>query len=548
MRSPIAALTWDVWVRHRTLIQLAAGITVFSCVFNSVLPDSVRESKPDAGLVNFHLTAAVFLLLLAIFGYTEFNPQKGSSGFPHRLFVLPVTSFQLVAVPMILGVAAMEIVVLLWTLFVLTPDERSIWTAIQLGVYMVLYQTVLWTLASLKAFRTLVLGLLGVITIMLRAFPFVRRLPDATLIAWLVGVALAGVLISWAYVARERSGGSSRGWTGTLFTSVACRMPTRRRVFRSAQAAQFWFEWRRSGSILPLLVGSLLGLVIFPLSWYHRNAGDGSLWILVATLAMPMILALAVGKAFSKPDFWSKELSIPGFIAVRPLATVDMVAIRLRVAAVSTAVSWLLVLAFLSLWLPFWANHDSLAMVRGTLWMIHGHVLYPQYTIAALGFFAGILLTWRFLVGGLWLGLSGNTKVFALSAIPYVLVPFFGIPAIVASIEFHEPILVWLQRNAGQWLGLCVWITAGAFVMKMWAAVFFWRTISGRYIRKYLTFWLGCSACLVALAFLLAGLLNALLPADSYRLRNLLIFIALQVIPLARVGLAPAFLAKSRHD
>ena len=55
-------------------------------------------------------------------------------------------------------------------------------------------------------------------------------------------------------------------------------------------------------------------------------------------------------------------------------------------------------------------------------------------------------------------------------------------------------------------------------------------------------------ACLVALAFLLAGLLNALLPADSYRLRNLLIFIALQVIPLARVGLAPAFLAKSRHD
>jgi hypothetical protein len=389
----------------------------------------------------------------------------------------------------------------------------------------------------------------GVIMIMLPIFPVVRRLPDATLIGWLLGVALAGFLISWAYVARERSGRSSiLGWPETLIARGSYRIPTRRRVFRSALAAQFWFEWRRSGSVLPLLVGSLLGLVIFPLSWSQRNDGDGSLWILVATLAMPMILALAVGKAFSKPDFWSKELSIPGFIAVRPLATVDMVAIRLRVAAASTAVSWLLVLAFLSLWLPLWANHDSLAMVRGTLWMIYGHVLYPQYTIAALGLVAGILLTWRFLVGGLWLGLSGNTKVFALSAIPYVLVPFVGIPGVVASIEFREPILVWLQRNAGQWLGLCVWIAAGAFVMKMWAAVFSWRTISGKYIRKYLTFWFLCGSCLVALAFLLGDLLSNFLPADSYRVRNLLIFIALQVIPLARVGLAPAFLAKSRHS
>ena len=84
MRSTVVALAWDIWLRNRTLIRLATGIIVFSCVFNSMLPD-VRESRPDAGLLNFHLAAAAMLLVLSIFSYTEFNPQRGTTGFPHRL-------------------------------------------------------------------------------------------------------------------------------------------------------------------------------------------------------------------------------------------------------------------------------------------------------------------------------------------------------------------------------------------------------------------------------------------------------------------------------
>src|SRR5688572_6587420 len=126
MRSPLLALTWDIWARNRTLVWWLCGLVVFSCVFNSVLPD-VRESKPDNGLVNFHVAAATLLLVLAIFGYTEFNPQKGSTGFPRRLFVLPVSTFKLVALPTILGLAAIEIIALLWTRFLFSADERSIW-------------------------------------------------------------------------------------------------------------------------------------------------------------------------------------------------------------------------------------------------------------------------------------------------------------------------------------------------------------------------------------------------------------------------------------
>src|ERR1051326_6741813 len=114
MRSPITALVWEMWGRNRTFIRVLAAITIFSCVFNSVLPGSIRAAGASVllELMNFHLGLASLLLVLAICSYTEFNPQKASTGFPHRLFVLPITSLELVAVPMMVGVAAMEIVCL----------------------------------------------------------------------------------------------------------------------------------------------------------------------------------------------------------------------------------------------------------------------------------------------------------------------------------------------------------------------------------------------------------------------------------------------------
>ena len=545
MRSTIVTLAWDIWLRNRTLVRLAIGIVVFAFLVNLVFPD-IRESKPDAGLLNFHLAAAAIFLILAIFSYTEFNTQRGTTGFPHRLFVLPVTTFQLVAVPMISGVAVIELVMLAWMAFALPPEERSMWIPIQAGVYMVLQQTVLWTLPGLKSLRLLVIGLMGVFMIMFRILPFVRRLPDISVMSLLGGVALTAFLISWMYVARERSGA---GWAGgsvqNLAASVSEWIPARRdKVFRSPQSALFWFEWRRSGSVLPILVGALLVLVIGPLSWFLRGDGESTQSLLLAVVVMPMMLALPVGKAFSKTDFWSRELSIPGFIAVRPLASVDMVTVKMKLAGVSTAISWLLVLAFLSLWLPLWANIDSLATVRGILWMIYGHRLYPQNAIAALLVIACILLTWRFLVGGLWLGLSGNSRVFAFSSVPYVLVPFFVLPAVLIA---EQPIFGWIQDNTGRWLPIVVWIAAAAVVIKFWLAAFTWRKINAKYLRQYLPVWLGGSACLAALSFLLGDLLGDFVPADTFRLRSLLILIALQIIPLARIGLAPSFLDKNRH-
>jgi len=299
--------------------------------------------------------------------------------------------------------------------------------------------------------------------------------------------------------------------------------------------------------VLPLLVGSLLAIVIGPLSWFARNDGMDSLRILVATLMMPLILALAIGKAFSRPDFWSNELSVPGFIAVRPLSTVDIVTTKLKVAATSTVISWCLVLAFLVLWLPFWANLDSIAMLRGVLWQLHGHSVYPQYAIAILGIVAGMFATWSFLIDGLWLGLSGNNKLFALSAVPYVIVPLLGIPALLVGIVFRQSLLDWIHDQVGPITPLLAWVAAAAVIAKLGIAAYTWRRIPVQHVRRYLSIWIAGTACLIAFAIVISNVLESLSPLDPYRLRSLLIFLAMLVIPLARIGLAPQFLSRNRH-
>ena len=91
--------------------------------------------------------------------------------------------------------------------------------------------------------------------------------------------------------------------------------------------------------------------------------------LLLGALATPIVLAVPVGMAFCKPTFWSEDLAVPAFVAVRPLSAEDLVAIKLKVAAVSAVLSWLCVLVFLAVWLSSWANLDSVS----------------QFAISALG-------------------------------------------------------------------------------------------------------------------------------------------------------------------
>src|SRR5437868_15490396 len=138
MRSPIAALTWEILRRNRRTIWAIAAIVWLTWFFNLCFANEFRRSESVTNqllTINCLLTAPSLLLVFAIFNYTEFNPQKEWTGFPYRLFALPVTALTLIAVPMLLGVAGVEVVYLVWVRLVFTENQllKPEWFASLLG-------------------------------------------------------------------------------------------------------------------------------------------------------------------------------------------------------------------------------------------------------------------------------------------------------------------------------------------------------------------------------------------------------------------------------
>ena len=92
--SSLTALAWEALARNRTAARWLVGIIGFELALTLAFGGSITKgySNAQAGgfpllvsMLHMHLAGASVLLLLAVFGCTEFNPQTGSTGFPQRL-------------------------------------------------------------------------------------------------------------------------------------------------------------------------------------------------------------------------------------------------------------------------------------------------------------------------------------------------------------------------------------------------------------------------------------------------------------------------------
>src|SRR4051812_30986438 len=113
MNSPVVALAWEIWQRGRRSAWIVLGCVSACALVNLQILDRLGLTENSRG--NFSpffglLMTVSFLLLMGIFNFTEFNSTKEWNGFPYRLFVLPVRTWQLVALPMVLGVVSVELV------------------------------------------------------------------------------------------------------------------------------------------------------------------------------------------------------------------------------------------------------------------------------------------------------------------------------------------------------------------------------------------------------------------------------------------------------
>lgn len=567
MRAPVMMLAREIWWRNYKYACLSLGTIPCYFLFYLNVHDRIHDANTLEALSVVWMMFSLFWGV-AMFNYTETNPGKGWTGFPCRLFVLPVPTWVLVACPMFLGMASLALVCLAWLKLVLPavlgspgsgPSSISpLWLAGLLAVNLAWFQAIVWSLAGFRIMRIVVLTLAGLVGLLLDGLTFaflahrsevVNHLVwERVLILAYAGLVSSAFLGAWFSVAwQRRGGGRGRGWLKAQLRALSERiidaLPRRKRAFSSPLAAQCWLEWRQGGVLLPVCVGCLLLLIAGPVSWLNQGAmtAGRTLFMLIMILSIPVVLAFAIGKGFAKPDFWSMDLALKPFLAVRPLTAGEMVVAKMKVAAFSTVITWLLLLVAIPLWWALWVNASTLKEIcEWGIWdfLLPYYSPFARFAIAFLSVAAAMIVTWRLLVGSLWVGLAGSWRYVLSSAVVHGLVAI-GLLAGWVYAKVHLPRVQF--PTLIEWIG---WTLAVVVIFKLWLAAFFWdkvsrQHLSSRSVVPWLLAWASGTACLVALAWLIC-------PYVVW-LRYLLVLVALLGCPLARLAIAPLSLARNRH-
>jgi hypothetical protein len=505
-----------------------------------VAPVTLDHSDGRFGVALVPLSATFFYLLAAFsFGLTG-DLAARQSIYPARMFALPITTRALAGWPMLFGSAVMASLWLGTASFARVPWHLHlpfIWPALLGAVSLAWTQALTWMPYGLPGLRVLVvvLWLAALDAVVLLAIHF--QASESLMVAILAPQLPLAYLTARFALARAR-GGDLPDWR-ELFAHrrlLGGVVDHRRTSFASALRAQTWFEWRRQGRTLPVLVAMLLP---FELAFLYLVRQDPptlvfeTLFLILLTPPfMAAVAATTVGR--SNPDAGDFP-SLTPYVATRPLSSAELIAAKLKMAIWSTLAAWLLVFALLPLGLSV---SGTWPMVIDRVDRLAGVFGPPRaIVILLLVGLALILFTWKLLVQHLCIGLTGRVWIIRLSG--FLVLLFF----ILAG-----PVGKWISDDqrvqAGLWNAL-PWILGGLVSVKVVTATWAVIMLGSRRLLSDRAMVTG-AACWVVAVLALYGLL-AWLFYFPLMPRYLLGLLAILFIPLSRLFAAPLALAWNRH-
>jgi hypothetical protein len=333
-------------------------------------------------------------------------------------------------------------------------------------------------------------------------------------------------------VALDRRG-DRPSWTtlGRWARSLLPALPARRRGnFTSPAAAQRWFEVRRHVRVLPLVM--VLFFVVLLWSAVLPFSADDVERALVAFVMVPAAAGFFVGFGMGKSSFWARDLQLGSLTALRPMSCAELARAKLRAAAISTGLTWVVVLVLA----PAWVLLSGQTTVVRTLlaewfgglsgWEIA--ILIPTALVGVVGF------TWLQIVGGMCLSLTGRAAVVNGAALLYG-----ALAALFVGLG------VWLdfdpaaQRAVQVILGLVgfpivLLKLAGLIWTRKWS-----EAHPDQVLFRLAPIWLVVAGCLVVA--LEIGLPEGPVPAHLVALYGVLL------LPFSRLRVVPAAVAWNRH-
>jgi hypothetical protein len=546
MRSYPAALAWEFRRRHRwgliiLLIYLAILLTVMALVSEAEptpLRMAVQGSIAATGVIPL---AAAFMMMLSVF---SFGFQADLSGresiYPTRMFALPVRTAALAFWPMLYGTATAAALWLIVALAVFRPCGvylPVVWPALLAAVVVAWTQVLMWMPYPLPLLRIFAAVILLGALVAGPQFAAEYDVPDTVLTAVLAPLLPLGYIAAWAAVGRTRCGDvPDWRWLIALPRRMPACLPRRRFSFASAARAQLWFEWRRHGRSLPLLVGLLLPFSLTLLFVADTDTPDFVLLTLVGVLLLPIFMAGFATTTVSKSNPHVRDYyGLSAFTATRPMTSAALVAAKLKMAVWSTLAAWGLVLVAIPMALSLSGNWP-VVVESARNWLASESPLRAAIIVVliALGL---VVLTWKQLVQNLYIGLTGREWIIKSTVF-----------AALALFVILGPISKWIydhKQHHAAVLDLLPWLAGVAVFVKVAAAVCVLRAnrrqvlIERRAVLAIVGSWLACVVCLF-------GLLAWLVP-EAIVSRILLTFGTILIVPLTRPVLAPLALAWNRH-
>ena len=402
MRTPAAAIAWEFRTRHRWGLIAIAAYLVTLAVCRVRLSDAPEYQSADtfAFFVVVPLTAT-FIYFLAVFSYGHGGDLAGrQSIFPPRMFTLPVSDTALAGWPMLFGTIVMALLWLATRVLALWPkgaEVPTVWPALLAASLLAWTQALTWMPYPLPGMRVIlsILWLASIDAIVLVALHYRAH-------EWMMLGILAPNLPLAFVVARYAVGKARRSEFSSVLSPRSSVLRSedrglRTEDFSSPTRAQFWFEWRMYGRALPSLVAILLPFEMAML-WIYPNMPGMVLEMLGLILLTPPFMAAFVAPAASA--------AMTPFIARRPVSGGSLIAAKLKAAAASTAVAWLMVLIATPLALRF---SGTMSIARAPVDLLIDIFGAPRaIVLLILGILGLIASTWKQLVQSLCIGMSGR--------------------------------------------------------------------------------------------------------------------------------------------
>lgn len=528
MRSPARAIAWELRRRHRRgAVALAVYFVVLAIIKIAMVTSgraiAFRDPAGFALAVVVPLTAT-FIYLLAVFSFGLDGDLAGrESTYPARMFTLPVTSEALAGWPMAYGCGAAVVLWIATRICAMWPSDIAvpvIWPALLAASLLAWTQALTWMPYPARGLRVIVavLWLCAIDTIVLLALHFhIRERMMLALLAPHVPLAYVAARFALMRARRGDVTDARRDGQRDVADGVA-----RGRRFRSPARAQVWFEWRRFGRSLPVLIAIVLPFEL-SLLFIFRDTPVLVLETLLLALLTPGFMAGFVD-----------TLGFSAFLGTRPLSTGSLVAPQLLAAAWSAGASWMLMAVAVPLALTLSGTWPALMDRIARTEYVFGTARTVAIGAAVCGGLA--LWTWKRLVEGLYIGLTGREWLVKANV--------FGTLVLLAAggiVLWIVPLGVVLASlwEALPWILIAVAIVKLAAAIWISARVFNERLIADRVLLAIAACWCGA---VLSLYFAFVWFVDtALVP------HYVLLLAAIVAVPLTRVSAAPVALAWNRH-